>query len=112
MTGPPMGGTMSGSRMTGPGPGGMTGPGGGTAKPKAAKDDVAVIRLVHAKATEIGRALNSLFEKRDCNIITEERTNTLLIQADDETLRAIKNVIEQIDIPAPPSTIKPGNLAK
>ncbi len=65
-----------------------------------------MIRLTNAKSDEIGRILTELLGDGRCRIISDTRTNSLLVQTDDMMLKTITAIIDKIDVPADAS---PGN---
>jgi type II secretory pathway component GspD/PulD (secretin) len=57
-----------------------------------------VVRLRYSQAASLAKALDELFQGRGCRVIAEPMTNSLLIQADTETSKAMMSVIEKVDI--------------
>ena len=83
---------------------GPTGPAGMAGQPnspdsKASRSEVFVMRLQHAESEELAKSLKELFKDRNCKIIADARTNSLLVQADEDALKAITAVIQKIDVP-------------
>src|SRR5262249_37673248 len=69
-----------------------------SATAKKNQPDVMVITLAHAEAVSLAKTLTDLFQK-DCRIVADPPTNSLLIQADAETENAIKSVVQKVDVP-------------
>jgi RNA polymerase sigma factor (sigma-70 family) len=57
------------------------------------------ITLQHASASQLAKTLDELFGRTGARIVAEPRTNTLLIQGDDELRKAIIGVVEKVDVP-------------
>ncbi len=85
-------------------PGGMMGapgammPGMGAA-PKAAGAGFQVLGLKHARAGELAQTLSQLFPS--AQIVADNRTNSLIIKADKDTLKEMQGLIEKLDLATP-----------
>lgn len=112
MSPPPMGMGAMGGRGGFMGPGGFGGAMGGAvaarppqARPegeprergRSAERSVHVIALKHAAATDLGGLLNQLFGERGARVFPDPRTNSLLVSGTDEQLRAIREVLVELD---------------
>src|SRR5262249_22705619 len=62
--------------------------------------DYTLIRLVHANAESLAKTLDELFSSRKCRVVADRRTNSLLISADEPTLKSVKTVVKELDVPS------------
>jgi RNA polymerase sigma factor (sigma-70 family) len=97
-----------------PGQGAMTPGGFSPVGPSSAEHhaEVTVIRLKHVAASELSKTLAKVFERRNCGIVAEDRTNALLVLADDEVVKALKLLVDQLDVPATPARNARGDVPK
>jgi RNA polymerase sigma factor (sigma-70 family) len=61
--------------------------------------NITVIRLAHAEAASLAKVLDQLFVQRNCRIVADPATNTLLVQGDMESIKALTEVVQKIDLP-------------
>jgi RNA polymerase sigma factor (sigma-70 family) len=89
-------------------PPGMSSPMGGPAmapprsKSKSAAGEYQVVGLKHASAMDFASMLQQLFPA--VNVVGYSQTNSLILKADQETLREVEALIKKLDIPAPANT--------
>jgi type II secretory pathway component GspD/PulD (secretin) len=77
-----------------------------TPAPAAAKhaESFQVIPLQHSSADELAATLRSLFSRNpDIRVMSDSRTNSLLIAADPQDIERIEALVERIDIEVKPA---------
>ncbi len=72
--------------------------------PAASNRDFQIVALKNASASSLAKTLQDLFKDDNPRIVAEERTNSLLIQTDTQTLDALKKLLEKLDLPSPKKT--------
>jgi RNA polymerase sigma factor (sigma-70 family) len=72
----------------------------GSADGKAAPD-VYTIRLQYAQADQLAATLKQLFSGRG-RVLYDERTNTLLVQGNEDFIKTIRDLVTKIDTPVEP----------
>ena len=83
------------SACGGGGTGGIGGRGPGPA-------DVQVLRLRNAQADELARLLKELFGRQPgVTVSADARSNSLVVNADPDTLKAIQALVARLDEPGP-----------
>ncbi len=90
--GSPMGGMMPGM----PGPGGMLP--GGMIPPVQPRGSFQVIPMKHATARQLAETLTRLFP--GVTAVADDRTNSLILKADADAVREIKELIQKLDVKA------------
>ena len=66
--------------------------------PGRAQQDTQVIRLEHAEAGDLTRILKEVFASTPrLTISADPRSNSIVLNGDSSTLRAIQNLIERLD---------------
>jgi hypothetical protein len=103
------GSSSSGSTTGGGGPGvsstfGSAGMGGSSgASPAATPGErmIQVVVLKHANAAETAQVLTRVFN-REVGVTPDDRTNSVILRAEKESLREAVLLIERLDIPVPP----------
>ena len=103
--GPGSSGPKAGPSM---GPGGPMGPGGSAAGPTSvgpgappagnAGHPLTILTLKHAVAAELSTLIERLFPS--LTVAVDPRSNALILRADEATLKAVKVLIEQLDVPS------------
>ena len=97
------GGGVSGIPPPEPASGGPGGGGGYRAIPPPApspEKPLTVIALKHASAPDLGVVLEKVFSRAALAITADSRTNSLIIRADDATMKDVKALIEKLDTPS------------
>jgi RNA polymerase sigma factor (sigma-70 family) len=96
--GPPFGASggynNKGGSKSSAGAGGATSP--GTAS--APRQNITVITLKHADANSLSNVLGRVF--RNISVTADERTNSLIVNANSDTLDDVKMLIQRLDVPA------------
>jgi hypothetical protein len=92
----PLGGPPSGAP---PGVGSAGGPPtpGGPAVPAT----LTVYPLKHAKAAELAEVVKKVFAAQGVEVTADPRTNKLIVRSDDDTVPALRRIIEQLDVESP-----------
>ena len=82
--------------------GGAPGGGGYWIPPPAPSPEkpLTVIALKHASAPDLGVVLEKVFSRAALAITADSRTNSLIIRADDATMKDVKALIEKLDTPS------------
>ena len=81
---------------TGSSPGGpMGGP------PSAVHMSLTVYTLKNAKAAELAKVVEKVFAPQGVEVTADPRTNRLIIRSDDDTIPALKRIIEELDVSVP-----------
>jgi hypothetical protein len=92
---------MAGGMPPGMGVGGAT-PSLPRSKSKSAAGEFQVVGLKHASAMDFATMLKQLFPA--ANVVGYSQTNSLILKADQETLREVEALIKKLDIPTPANT--------
>ena len=84
--------------MVGEGSGKGGGPGPGAPPAGNAEHPLTILKLKDASAPEVVRLIERLFPPLtvECDL----RSNVLILRADEATLKAVKMLIEQLDVPS------------
>jgi type II secretory pathway component GspD/PulD (secretin) len=72
---------------------------------------ITVLNLKQARAADLASTLQQVFTTEGVQVTASDRTNSLIIRADDKSLQDVKKLIEQLDVPAVEKP-KPADLSK
>jgi len=84
-----------------PGRGGTGSPMGGPPAGASVPASLTIFTLKHAKATEMAEVLKKVFAPQGVEVTADPRTNRLIVRSDDDTIPAVKRIVEQLDVDVP-----------
>lgn len=82
----------------------LTASASGGSKPAATEKEASVLKVFHlkfAKASDMAKVLEALFDKQPLKASADERTNSVLVQAPFVTMEMVQAILMQLDLEQP-----------
>ena len=77
----------------------MGGPGKGPAAgPQGAGFPLTILKAKYARADQLAGTLQMVYHGEGLTVTTDDRTNSLILRADDKTVAEVKKLLEVLDV--------------